>query len=182
MSMLAMLDKVYTANIHGRLLKVNAEVVNALDEDPGMKNDRGDVRFGGYYCLGNEYGQPLLSVLVGRVPLIDAPRYKGFAEEKVNRLGIVRQSRLGHNLSRESEMPELGRFRGAIAGPYSNSAIRAFSGYPGSVDEIISAWMGVTEKDFEAKWAMGALASARNEYLERLQHLFSPEFLAPYLA
>ena len=181
MSTIAMLDKSYTAGAHERLLKVNAAIITALDGDRGMQNDRGEQRLGGYYCLGNEHGQPILGMLVGWVPFINVLRYKSFAEEKVQRLGILRESKPGHTLSRQSEMPDFGRFRGAIAGSYSNSAVRAFSGYPGSVDEIIAAWMGVTEKDFEPSWAVKTLMSARNEYYERLKHLFSHEFLTPYL-
>ena len=86
---------------------------------------------GGYFCLANEVGQPLLISKVGEPDPQKLGKYLEFCQEKAARLA----SHAEHRLSRSSRNPALLQFGGAVRG---TTHILSFSGLPELLDEILT--------------------------------------------
>lgn len=95
-------------------------------------------REGGYFCVADgKNGLPLLTVLIGKVPLEKALRYLNLCQEKAARLSMYP----GHGSSWESRNPEENQWGGAIR--VGTDFIFSLSGFPELGDEAVmldTAW------------------------------------------
>lgn len=88
-------------------------------------------RAGGYFSVADaKNGLPLLTILIGEVPLNKAPKYREFAEEKNGRLA----SHPDHQSSYESRNPDRNEWGGAIR---VMDKLLSFSGLPELGDEAL---------------------------------------------
>ena len=100
---------------------------------------RAEKRFGGYFCVADEHGNPLLLIPIGSIADGKAEKYRTFCLEKAKRLASYRS----HDLSRESRNPDREQWGGAVkAWPY----IFSFSGFPEELDELLMFMVAVKTK------------------------------------
>jgi len=110
-------------------------------------------RAGGYLCVADaKNGLPLITMLVGEVPLEKAPKYLEFCQEKAARLA----GHPDHQASWQSRNPEKNQWGGAIR---FGDKILSFSGLPERGDEsamlLVMAQYG--DKNYDASWQIARL-------------------------
>ena len=116
---------------------INDSILEIFCDDPRMVN-----REGAYACIADLDGTSLCTRMVGTDLRGKRQKHKELCEEKARRLALL-YPYTKHKLSRESEEDLIERYRGAVkCGDY----IIAVSGYPGDIDEIMSAQAGLSLK------------------------------------
>lgn len=115
-------------------------------------------RSGGYLCIANHHGVPILVAQIGDIAEDRRVGCLGNAMEKAARLGV----RSGHVMSRQSRDPANERYGGAIRGTLH---IFSFSSYPEDLDELLmmSVAARVGELTREQVWQM--LHDFPNQYV-----------------
>ncbi|MES2931857.1 MAG: hypothetical protein V4682_04170 [Patescibacteria group bacterium] len=99
-------------------------------------------KLGGYFCLANSKGFPLLIASCGNPDEEKLERYLAFCQEKARRLG----SHPEHTFSLQSRDEEKDHYGGAVR---AGDHIASFSGFPERLDEVVAVlalyWLDAVE-------------------------------------
>lgn len=92
-----------------------------------------EERKGGYFCIANGDGRPIVVVAVGSISNEKAGKCFNLAQEKARRLA----GHPAHRTSWESRDPDAMKFGGAVKDLRTYPFIYSFSGLPEQVDEAL---------------------------------------------
>jgi hypothetical protein len=144
-----------------------------LKELTNLAGDRLEGRRGGYFCLADNSGRPLLVIPVGEIAEEKSERYLRFAQEKAHRLGFFRSNSSSWQTRAEKNEMYGGAVR--IGTPLAGSFIFSFSGLPEKWDEVLSLAIALRFFSNNEQVAEEAVAIAGHhandgwlEYVERL--------------
>lgn len=93
----------------------------------------GEDRTGGYYCLSDKSGVPLLVAGICDPLVAKRPKYLRLSQEKAHRL--AHSYDMGHTRSYESRDPAQEKYGGALCG---EQYIGSFSGFHEDLDEVVA--------------------------------------------
>lgn len=133
-------------------LKVHPSIQRTLREN-------GKSAEGGYLCVTNREGIPLLIAHIGVSEDSKAADRLRFSQEKAARLAI----HPAHYLSRESENKEMYQYPGAVR---AHELIFSFSGLPGHLDELCMLILAVRVERLSKRTARALLATYVNDYVD----------------
>lgn len=122
-------------------------------------------REGGYLCITDLYGLPILITAIGVMPKELRQRFFNNAREKAARLALLAQF-AGHVLSRESRNETLEHWIGAVLG---RTIIISFSGLPEDADECYTVLLSVASGELPARTAHRLLR--KNSYYKDVRSL-----------
>lgn len=160
----AMKDVAECAGAAERLFEV---VLSKIGSDKDMEG-----RLGGYLCIADRTGLPVLVVRLGEMSTAKATQYFRNALEKALRLALI-SGRCGDTLSRHSRDETRERWAGAVLG---DEYVWSFSGLPEDADEMFVILLAHTEYDLSLYDA--SLLAGSNRYFEGLTDLFEPADVA----
>lgn len=127
------------------------------DTSPVQHALAADNKRGGYLCLADEKGTPLLICGIGEPDNEKVDKYFNYCQEKACRLGANPE----HELSFQSRDPDNGKWGGAVRG---HNYIASFSGLPERADELLSAMVLIQRDHLHLSRAESLLQG--NPYLQ----------------
>ena len=119
-------------------------------------------RTGGYFCMANHVGTPLLIFWFGEMPREKARKYFHLCQEKAARLALHYE----HCLSFESRDPGLDRWGGAVR---TRNGILSFSGFPEDLDEAAMLVLSLVIEGLSEEDAARFAQLSQNQYFPKLQ-------------
>jgi hypothetical protein len=114
-------------------------------------------RKGGYLCVADQNGRPLLILAFGQVNEEKLPKYLEFCQEKALRLA----SHPEHISSWQSRNEAESRYGGAVRG---KRYIFSFSGLPEKLDEVMTISLAMRCEDLDTAGADDISCISQNQY------------------